>query len=149
MTKLFGKVPQNYSYFALFNEIQICWEYFSKIHQMALAMVWNASNKKTNTTLTSKTFQDCQLCFYEIFPLFSQNSPFWGFSAFLGWFESQITAENWAQWLNKWTDYIATELNLGKLWKIDKKSAWQSRDTIFIFGNCMYMQGVYRKSLSN
>ena len=46
------------------NEIQICWEFFSKIYQIALAMVKNASNQKSDSTFTLKTFLDRQLCFY-------------------------------------------------------------------------------------
>ena len=46
------------------NEIQICGEISSKNQKMALAMVSNASNQKTNTTVAIKTYWDRQLWCY-------------------------------------------------------------------------------------
>ena len=62
-------------------------------------------------------FETVNFPFMKIFDFFYQNSPFGGLSTFLGWFVSQTTAENRAQWLNKCADHIAIELDFGRnLW---------------------------------
>ena len=56
--------------------------------------------------------------FYDFLKFFSQNSPFWGLSAFLGRFVSQITAKNRVRWLHYQLICLAAELEIAYFLKL-------------------------------
>ena len=62
-------------------------------------------------------FETVNFAFMKKFDFLVKITIFWAFLLFLGWFVSQITAENRARWLYDLLNYLATELDFGhNLW---------------------------------